>query len=257
MAIGNFAARAGQYGRQAARGIAALAAVAIMSCLLWACAARPATALRESEEVKFRTNDGWTVVGDLYKPSGVPKGTVILLHQRGGSAGDWSTLCEALQSAGIEALAIDQRGAGRSMTGPGPTGQEAPWVTSGDITAAINYLKPRGPIGICGASYGANNALIYAASHGKKIAAVALFSPGADYHGLLALPAAKAYRGDVFIVHGVNDSIAGEGPEQIAKAAKGPHKFRKVDSASHGTGLIATDIDADTVSWFLQAFHTT
>jgi pimeloyl-ACP methyl ester carboxylesterase len=243
-------------GRSAVRSVAALSAVALLSGALWACASRTATVRHAGNEVTFRTNDGWTIAGDLYKPAGAPKGAVILLHQRGGSAGDWTPLCEALRAAGIQALAIDQRGSGRSTTGPGPLGQNAPWVTAGDITAAIAYLKPRGPIGLCGASYGANNALIYAASHGKRIAAVALFSPGADYHGLLALPAAKAYHGDVFIVHGSGDAIAGEGPAQISRAAAGRHTFRQLDSPSHGTGLLDPTIDRETVSWFLQAFHT-
>jgi len=41
------------------------------------------------EEVRLKTNDGWTIVGDLYMPSGLARGAVVLLHQRSGSAYDW------------------------------------------------------------------------------------------------------------------------------------------------------------------------
>jgi alpha-beta hydrolase superfamily lysophospholipase len=253
MKIGNLTGRTGDLGRAAARCLAALAAIAIVTMALCACAVRRTS--KATGPVSFKTNDGWTIVGDLYTPAGKPKGVVILLHQRGGAAGNWSSLCQALQEAGIEALAIDQRGAGRSTEGPGPLGTDAPWVTTGDITAAIAYLKPSGPIGLCGASYGANNALIYAASHPKKIATVALFSPGADYHGLLALPAARAYRGSVLIVHGSGDSIAGDGPAQIDRAAAGKHKLTVIDSAGHGTDLLSPEIDKQTVSWFVQTLR--
>jgi len=77
--------------------------------------------------VTLKTTDGWNIVGDLYAPAGTSKGAVILLHQRSGSGKDWASLCQALQKAGFTALAIDQRGAGRSTTGPGPTGENAPW----------------------------------------------------------------------------------------------------------------------------------
>ena len=146
----------------------------------------PAGAVSSAEEpagakqITFKTADGWTIVGDRYVPSGAPKGGVILLHQRGGKASDWTPLCVALQKAGIEALAIDQRGAGRSVEGPGPTGGDAPWETGGDIAAAFDTFAEVGYVGLAGASYGANNALIYAAAHGHQIRSLALFSPGAD-----------------------------------------------------------------------------
>src|SRR5262249_17128708 len=155
----------------------------------------------EARQVHFKTTDGWTIVGDLYTPSGASKGAVILLHQRNGSARDWEPLCLALQKAGFTALAIDQRGAGRSTQGPGPTGGNAPWPTSPDIAAAIKFLAVKKPVGLAGASYGANNALIYAAANPKQVTGVALFSPGANYHGLDALTPARAYHGAVSIYH--------------------------------------------------------
>lgn len=209
----------------------------------------------DSRQVRIKTVDKWTIVGDLSTPKGNPKGVVVLLHQRAGSAADWQPLVTALGAAGFAVLAIDQRGAGRSTGGPGPVGDDAPWDTSGDIAAVISSLGARGPVALAGASYGANNALIYAAAHSRQIAAVALFSPGADYHGLDALTAARAYRGPLTIYHFRGDRIAGNGPQRIA--AVSPSKDRNLrvyDGDGHGTALLVTGAKEDAVHFFLRVF---
>lgn len=201
--------------------------------------------------IAFKTADGWTIVGDLYTPSETSKGAVVLLHQRGGQAEDWQSLSRALQKAGITALALDQRGAGRSTTGPGPTGPDAPWETSPDIAAAIARLKGKGPIGLAGASYGANNALIYAAAHPDQVKGVALFSPGANYHGLDALTAARSYRRPVVIYHDRNDDIADGGPQQIVAALPAKdHTLRLYNGSGHGTALLTSGTVKDAVAFF-------
>ncbi len=201
--------------------------------------------------VKFKTADGWTIVGDLFTPAGHSKGAVMLLHQRGGQASDWEPLSRALQRAGITALAIDQRGAGRSTEGPGPTGDQAPWETGGDIAAAIAYLKGKGAIGLAGASYGANNALIYAAAHPEQVRGVALFSPGANYNGLDALAAARRYHGAVVIYHDRADNIADGGPQQINALLPGKdHTLRVYPGSEHVTALLQPALISDAVKFF-------
>lgn len=210
--------------------------------------AQPAAVHARSHEVSLHTADGWTIVGDLYTASPA-RGDVILLHQRGGTASDWQPLCAALQKAGITALAIDQRGAGRSTTGPGPVGADAPWSTSGDISAAVAYLKPGKPVGLAGASYGANNALIYGAGHSAQIAAVALFSPGANYNGLDALAAARGWAGPTLIYHDRDDTIAGGGPQQIASLLHHA-QLHVLPGGDHGTALLSTSTVKQTVQFF-------
>jgi pimeloyl-ACP methyl ester carboxylesterase len=205
----------------------------------------PSRGSAAAQEVKLKTSDGWTIVGDLYTPSGTSKGAVILLHQRNGSGKDWEPLCLSLQKAGITALAIDQRGAGRSTQGPGSPGGEAPWPTSPDIAAAIESVKNRGSVGLAGASYGANNALIYAAAHPDQVKSIALFSPGADYHSLDALTPAKSWRGPLAIYHDKGDSIADTGPQQIDQAtASTDHKLNLTDGSRHGTDLLPDTTDS-------------
>ena len=208
----------------------------------------------------LKTKDGWNLAGQLYPLNAPvePRSAVILLHQRGGSGSDWMRLCRALQKANITALAIDQRGAGRSTQGPGPVGENAPWLTSADVAAAVAFLKGKGTLGLAGASYGANNALIYAAAHPDQIKAIALYSPGADYHGLDAVKPAHAYKGAVVIYHDKKDAIAGDGPRLIKAALPaGNHALRVTPGGEHGTALLTPDNVRDAVTFFKRALAST
>jgi pimeloyl-ACP methyl ester carboxylesterase len=212
-----------------------------------------------AKEISFKTDDGWNIFGDAYLPAGTSKGAVILLHQRGGAASDWKALAGTLQKAGFTALAIDQRGAGRSVQGPpgatGNKGDNAPWETGADIAAAIKFAEGKGPIALVGASYGANNALIYAAAHPDQVKSLILFSPGADYNGLNALPAAQAWKGPLLIFHDKGDTIAGDGPEKIDKTtASTDHKLVLTEGSRHGTDLVRDALSnvADSPVAFLQ-----
>ncbi len=210
-------------------------------------------------QVSLSTKDGWTIYGDILRPIERPLGAVILLHQRGGSAADWKLLSEGLRKAGIASFAIDQRGAGRSIGAKSETGDKAPWLTTDDIEAAVKYLKDhgyRGHIGIVGASYGANNALIYAGStaHMLDIQALSLFSPGADYPGLDAVAAARNWRGPLQIVYGRNDTVAGLGPLNIRENSPSHDKvINQFDNEKHGTELL----DSETVDSCVVFFGRT
>ncbi len=188
--------------------------------------------------VSFKTADGWVIKGTLYSAS-ESGGATVLLHQRGGSKSDWTMLCESLKAKGVTALAIDQRGAGESTEGTGGKGEDAQWDTSEDIAAAVGYLKNYKTIGLAGASYGANNALIYAAKHPDQIKAVALFSPGANYGGLKTAESAKLWKGPLRVYHDRGDSVAGEGPAMIEKMSRSTdHRLLLSEGDRHGTALL-------------------
>jgi alpha-beta hydrolase superfamily lysophospholipase len=210
-------------------------------------------------QITLKTTDGWTIYGDMLRPIDKPLGAVIMLHQRGGSAADWKLLSEGLRKAGIASLAIDQRGSGRSVGAKSESGDNAPWQTSGDIEAAVKYLKDhnfRGHIGIVGASYGANNALIYAGSpsHVLDVQAISLFSPGADYPNLNAAEAAKTWRGPMQIVYGLHDTVAGLGPQNLRDASPSHDKvIEQFDNEKHGTELL----DPETVDSCVVFFSRT
>lgn len=204
-------------------------------------------------DVVFTTADNWTIHGDFSVPANATK-AVILLHQRNGSAGDWKPLTDSLNQGGVATLALDLRGAGRS-TGP-QNGDNAPWDVTGDIDGARKYLDEHGlkgkPVGLAGASYGANNALIYAASH-ADIAAVVLISPGDDYHGLKVEDAAKQYHGHILQLASSGDSITGRGPQVIAEAAKPVTTTQTYDGDAHGTEIFRAHSESvDAIATFVQ-----
>jgi len=204
----------------------------------------------ESKTAPFKTSDGWSIVGDYYAPDGKPKGVVILLHQRNGSADDWHPLCIALKQAGYLAFPMDARGTGRSTQGPGQTGEQAPWDTTGDIEAAVNGLKDKGPVTLIGASYGANNALLFAAAQPTLIRSVVLFSPSTDYHDLKTTDAVKQYPGPLLIFHQKGDEIAGDGPAKLdSMSGSKDHKLIVNDGTGHGTALLNTTTTQQTVDF--------
>lgn len=212
------------------------------------------TPLVGTTETAFRAADGWTIHADYAEVVGATR-AVILLHQRNGAAADWQPVIAKLTEAGVASLALDQRGAGRS-TGAA-NGSNAPWNTEPDITAAVAWLTSKGfaskEIELAGASYGANNALIYAAAH-PEVPAVALVSPGTNYHGLRICPAAAAYRGRLLTVWAQNDAITEDGPATIARAANGRGAQKMFPGDAHGAYLFNAHPDSvDAVVRFLIA----
>jgi alpha-beta hydrolase superfamily lysophospholipase len=207
---------------------------------------------RGASEITFQTGDGWTIHAD-YSPVSGAKAAVILLHQRRRSAEDWIPLVGKLNAAGIATLALDQRGAGRSQGSRNE--EDAPWDTTGDIAGAVEWLKQKGfdpkHIGLAGASYGANNALIYAAAH-PETPALALLSPGFDYHGLRVEPAASQYRGAILALSAAGDSVTEGGPEAIVRAASGT-RLIQYEGDAHGTDLFDPHPESlDTIADFFK-----
>ena len=67
-----------------------------------------------SRNVTFRTDDGVTLAGTWYEPSGRTGPAVILVHMLHRSRRDWDALAIGLASEGIGVLAFDLRGHGES-----------------------------------------------------------------------------------------------------------------------------------------------
>ena len=221
------------------------ALVAGVVVLVGGCSHRPAATDASEAEllgpavtvVSFRTPDGWTIRGDFQSPPGA-KRAVVLLHQRDGRARDWAPLTARLAKAGIATLALDARGVGRSQREG--SSEDAPWDTTGDIAGAVSWLQTRGfapeKVGLAGASYGANNVLLYAART-PKTPAIALLSPGANYHGLDIRQAAFAFKGPLLLVYAREDPITNGGPELIVKARNGAIDSAAYAGSNHGTDI--------------------
>lgn len=217
-----------------------------------------ATAMKTTR-VTFETTDGVTIAGDYYAVDR-PKGHVLFLHMMPATRGSWKSLAEALQKQQIASLAIDLRGHGES-TDDGKLNynnfsdaeQQKKQL---DVDSAIRWLKSKGAkeqkIVLAGASIGANLAIDYAARH-KTIPAVALLSPGLDYHGVLTEPAAAGLTSSqkLFLAASApDDQYSFDTIRALAVATKAQVLKKELTDFGHGTTM--TDQDTKLFSSLIQ-----
>lgn len=205
------------------------------------------------QTVSFTTENGVTITGDLYLPDladGKKQGpALIALHQFDANRGTYKEFAQAMRKEGFTVLAIDGPGFGESTEGT--DGKVQPdWDLTQAIDGAIDQLQSQPAvdglrIGIVGASYGASNALIYAANHPADIRAAALLSVGANYHNTLPTePALKKY-GDrpLLMVAAKDDAESAADTEKLAASVKNPKYETKIyDAGGHGTALLAPSV---------------
>ncbi|HQR37632.1 MAG TPA: alpha/beta fold hydrolase [Blastocatellia bacterium] len=220
------------------------------------------------ERVTFTTDDDDSVaiVGDLYLPEQTPAPAILALHQFQSNRASYATFATAMRDAGFVVLAIDGRGFGESTRGS--HGSIPPgWSTQRDIAAAVEFLKSRTAvdatrIGLIGASYGASNALIYAADHPTVIRSTVLLSVGLNYHGSLPTEPAIAKYGDrPLLMIAARDDVD-DGPQTAALAAtvhNPRYKVQVYDKGGHGTSLLGPGVGGlDAVrSFFIETLSVT
>jgi len=210
-----------------------------------------------AQTVVLRTSDGVSLVATLHPTSRTPAPAVALVHMQTRSRTDWSELVERLVDAGIAALAFDLRGHGASAsgsTGPGAAANMSPSLL--DVKAAHAFLSTRtdvapGRVAFVGASVGANLALAAAAAE-PAIRGVVLLSAGIDYRGIRGDAAIRKYgRRPALIIASLDDPYATRSAREFAKLGEGAYELRLLNSAGHGTVMLAREPDlyATIVDW--------
>ena len=207
------------------------------------------TAMRSAvpgEDVRFATEDGIVITGTLYS-AGKNAPTVLCLHQWRSDRSSFAGFAKELQTAGITVLTIDMRGYGGSTKTEDGKRIRPERIAGKDIVAAIAFLRGHSSvdaarIGIVGASYGASNAIIYAAKD-SQIRAVALLSPGLNYFNELPTRASVKAYGDrpLFAIASSEDVRSVETVQAYASLA--PQQVtRIVENAGHGTDIFAAGV---------------
>ncbi len=102
-----------------------------------------------TERIELETDDGWTLVGDLYLPSGEPIALALLGHamfvdRRTMDRPRGRGLASVLASRGIAALNVDFRGHGESRR-PTPQPFSFDDVVRHDVPALLSALRDRFP----------------------------------------------------------------------------------------------------------------
>jgi pimeloyl-ACP methyl ester carboxylesterase len=163
---------------------------------------------------------------------------------------DWQAFAAAAKAKGFCTLAIDMRGHGSSISGPG--GQKLAWKSFSDaqfqgilkdIQAAHDYLLKQknvdpNAVGVVGASIGANLSVMYAAQHPGQIKSVVLLSPGQEYHGVKPADAIRKYPGKMLFYASPGDDYSYKSVEAFIASAKDRAMFMKMEGDGHGTQLL-------------------
>jgi dienelactone hydrolase len=199
--------------------------------------------------VSFVTDDGVTIVGDLYLPEKTPAPALLALHQWNSSRASYKDFAKIMRNEGFVVLAVDGPGFGESTVGADGKAPQV-WNLTDTIDAALDQLESQPAvdalrIGIVGASYGASNALIYGAENGADVRSVALLSVGLNYNNTLPTePAMKKY-GDrpLLMVAAKDDAESASATEKLAALARSDkHEVKIYDAGGHGTDLLATSV---------------
>ena len=220
-----------------------------------------------SSEVTLQTSDGFTLSGTFMETAGSsPFPACLLVHEVGKDRTVYAELQQKLSDAGIDSLAIDLRGHGKSNAGGSIDyhnfSEDQQWVAmSADLAAGLAWLRAQPSvdktrIGIVGASIGANLAVITAADDmiggaEPPVACLALLSPGLNYHGVQ-----PNFRGHdlghipVLIYSGTSDAQSYSGSQSLSQAARSG-ELRSFNGQAHGTDLFGADpnILPDVVTW--------
>lgn len=214
------------------------------------------------ETIQFQTQDGVTIVGDVYRPASSPKGGVLLLHMMPADRTSWQDFGARLAEAGYLGLAIDLRGHGEStqqgttslnyQTFSDPEHQQSQL----DVQAGVKWLTDQGielhRLGVVGASIGANLALVELTSS-PEIRWAVLLSPGLEYKGIATAPLTLKLRPTqrVLLVASDDDPYSFQTILELANLSPAQTTVRKLSGVGHGTTMwenLLTEIEA-TLSW--------
>jgi pimeloyl-ACP methyl ester carboxylesterase len=204
--------------------------------------ASPAVAA-EPRPVSLRAPDGLTLRG-TYHPAAHSTGrAVLLLHELCGNRNAWAPFLARLSTAGIDAVAVDQRGFGET----GGKWDLADQVV--DARAWLAWLRAQpgvSRLGVMGESLGAKVALSACAPEEDCVAVVALspygeFAPrDVDFHDRAVY--AVGVRGD--------DVQSALGVRRLARDVQGDVTLRLVAGLEPGIGsVLEAGLGDEVVAW--------
>ncbi len=243
---------------QAAAAAAAAAWLFLGAAMRMLPAVAAASTTPEVSGVPIETRDGWRISG-LYHPPRRRLPVVLLIHGAESGKGEWGAFSPMLWKKGFGTMAIDLRGHGESKAGPrgredfrSALDRRRAWTSATeDLRAAIREIRrlaPASPVGMIGASIGANlAAAVY--QEDRRIAWMALLSPGVEYRGVrLARPS----RGPVAVAASPDDAYAFASARALA--AQSPHVEFIKGSGGHGVQMFAdARFESRMLAWIVGA----
>lgn len=127
----------------------------------------------------FTASDGYPFHVAVWRPTGPPKGQIVVLHGVQSHSGWYTGLGRTLAGAGYLASLPDRRGSGANTRERGHTRSSRRLIL--DLVEWLENLRreqPGLPTAVAGISWGAKLAVILAARHRQLVDAIALIGPG-------------------------------------------------------------------------------
>ncbi len=235
----------------------ALAAVFVLLALSPAAGAGPG-------EVTFFTEDGLAISADLWSTARRGAPAVIALHMYRSDRRTFRPVAGRFARAGIEFLALDLRGHGRSAVQDGKDlaenvrkrDPELFRVMYRDALAARRFLADRGAdadrIALLGASVGCSVA-IHAVSREPRLRAACVMTPGTAYLGVPTLDHLALY-GDRPLLILSSREEAGKGALEISRRVPGAELVLFEEKGIHGTRMFGRvpGVEERIVRWFAE-----
>ncbi len=222
--------------------------------LLPSCGARPAARTPRAEEVTFRSSDGCTLHGTLYRPASPMPPGLILAHRKGASRRSWEPFAERAVREGYLCLALDLRGHGQStLCENAPTSYRdfdtLDWLAAlRDLAAAKEAIVAHGAdarnLALAGEAVGSSLVMRYALAD-EDVEATVLISPGLDYEGIeLEGSMAHLRKRPVLLVAAEGDTYAASSAATLKARATNFCELRTYAGSAHGTDLLDSSPDA-------------
>jgi len=215
---------------------AILSALSVGSAALVTALAVPGACLgaEQPEEVSFAASDGGQIHAHLY---GEGRHAVVLAHGKVFDKESWQSLAGRLSGQGLQILALDFRGYGRSI----PGGEEG--ALRLDVVAAAEFLRHRGAqrVSALGASMG-----------GGAVAQASVEAPGGTFDKLILLAASPIAHPDEmkassFLFVASREEHLLPRVRQHFEQAPEPKRLEILDGSAHAQHVFRTD-QADTLT---------
>lgn len=190
----------------------------------------------DAADQKLAASDGTALHAVEY---GTGANGVVLVHDKGRSADDWSWFGEKLASAGFHVLAVDLRGQGLSKPPDALTDEDYPKMT-GDVAAAIAWLHAHGAakVALVGDKFGAN-LVITAAADDPTVTNVIALSPGLNISGVTVSSAVEKYgKRPLLLVASTDDAYATRTVGVLDEKATGDKDTEILENAGSGVKML-------------------
>jgi len=216
------------------------------------------------DPIRFETEDGVSLLGHVFRPSGSVKGAILFVHEPFRSQRDWAYMAEKMSRHGYVGMVFDLRGHGDSlMQGDEELDREIFMdedfaAMALDLRAALDILRSQqgvdpAKVQLAGSDLGGSLCLLRALED-DGVRSVAMLSPGLGYDGVNVMGKVSSLgERPLLLVYSVEDGYSRKSVEVMGKEVRGPVHVETYYGVGHGSKMLAREpkLEVLMTSWFL------